>query len=193
MMNSFGKLIALCAFAGVLIMSAGPQAGAQSAGKAPVIALINYSSILQDSKAGKSVSAQVVKRRETYLAEIKKVQTELEQEAKELEQQQSVLAQDVFEGKVNEFRRKQRQAKQTENGYRRTLDQMQAEGLRAIEQGLDNILQAIAEERGIDIVMKAGTPNSLILKARKELFITDEVIKALDAKLPKVTIPPSAQ
>ena len=49
------------------------------------------------------------------------------------------------------------------------------------------------EERGIDIVMKAGTPNSLILKARKELFITDDVIKALDAKLPKVTIPPSAQ
>ena len=46
---------------------------------------------------------------------------------------------------------------------------------------------------GIDIVMKAGTPNSLILKARKELFITEDVIKALDAKLPKVTIPAVAQ
>lgn len=192
-MTDFGKLLSICVVAGGLLMSAGPQAAAQNAGKAPVIALINYSSILQNSKAGKSVTDQVVKRRETYLAEIKKVQTELEQEAKELEQQQSVLAQDVFEGKVKEFRRKQLQAKQTENGYRRALDQMQANGLRAIEESLDNILQAIAEERGIDIVMKAGTPNSLILKARKELFITDDVIKALDAKLPNVKIPPSAQ
>jgi len=192
-MTDFGKISAICAVAGGLLMSAVPQAAAQNAGKAPVIALINYSSILQNSKAGKSVTDQVVERRETYLAEIKKVQTELEQEAKELEQQQSVLAQDVFEGKVKEFRRKQRQAKQTENGYRRALDQMQANGRRAIEEELDKILQAVAEERGIDIVMKAGTPNSVILKARKELFITEDVIKELDAKLPKVTIPPSAQ
>ena len=192
-MNDFGKLIALCAVVGGLLISAGPQAAAQNAGKAPVIALINYPSVLQNSKAGKSVTDQIVKRKEAYLLEIKKVQTELEQEAKELEQQQSVLAQDVFEGKVKEFRRKQLQAKQTENGYRRALDQMQTNGRRAIEEELDKILQAIAEERGIDIVMKAGTPNSQILKARKELFITDEVIKELDAKLPKVTIPPPAQ
>jgi len=192
-MTDFGKLVAICAVAGGLLMSAGPQAVAQNAGKAPVIALINYTSIMQNSKAGKSVTEQVVKQREAFLAEIKNVQTELEQEAKQLEQQQSVLAQDVFEGKVKEFRRKQLQAKQTENGYRRALDQMQTKGLRAIEEELDKILQAVAEERGIDIVMKAGTPNSLILKARKELFITDDVIKALDAKLPKVTIPPSAQ
>jgi len=155
--------------------------------------LINYAGILENSKAGKSVNDQIVSQRETYLAEIRKVQNEIEQEAKELEQQQSVLARDVFEAKVKEFRNKQLQAKQTENSYRRALDQMQAKGLRAIEEELDKILEAIAEQRGIDIVMKAGTPNSLILKARKELFITDDVIKALDAKLPKVTIPPVAQ
>jgi len=192
-MTDIGKLFAAIVIASGMLLMGAPQAVAQNAGKAPVIALINYSNILQNSKAGKSVNEQVVKQRETYLAEIKKFQTELEQEAKELEQQQSVLAQDVFEGKIKEFRRKQLQAKQTENSYRRSLDQMQAKGLRAIEEELDKILQAIAENRGIDIVMKAGTPNSLILKARKELFITDEVIKALDEKLPKVTIPPSTQ
>jgi Skp family chaperone for outer membrane proteins len=193
MMTDIGKLFAAVVVASGMLLVGAPPAMAQSAGKAPVIALINYSSILQNSKAGKSVNDQVVSQREIFLAEIKKVQSDLEREAKELEQQQSVLAQDVFENKIKEFRRKQLQAKQTENGYRRALDQMQAQGLRAIEEELDKILQAIAEARGIDIVMKAGTPNSLILKARKELFITDEAIKALDEKLPKVTIPPSAQ
>ncbi len=193
MMTYIGKFLAVTTVMGGLLVASAPQAMAQNAGKAPVIALINYSSILQNSKAGKSVNDQVVKQREAYLAEIRKMQTGLEQEAKELEQQQSVLAQDVFEGKVKEFRRKQLQAKQTENAYRRALDQMQAKGLRAIEEELDKILQAIAEERGVDIVMKAGTPNSLILKARKELFITDDVIKQLDQKLPKVTIPPVAE
>lgn len=192
-MTHFGKLFAICAVAGGLLMSIGSQAVAQNAGKAPVIALVNYTAVLQNSKAGKSVTDQVVKQRESYLAEIKKVTAALEKEAKELEQQQSVLAQDVFEGKVKEFRRKQLQAKQTENGYRRALDQMQGKGFRAIEEELDKILEAIARERGIDIVMKAGTPNSLILKAREELFITDDVIKALDKNLPKVTIPPSTQ
>lgn len=192
-MSDFRKLCAVCAVAGGLLLSGGTQAMAQASGKAPVIALINYASILEKSKAGKSVNEQIVSQRETYLAEIKKVQNEIEQEAKELEQQQSVLARDVFEAKVKEFRNKQLQAKQTENSYRRALDQMQVKGLRAIEEELDKILEALAEERGIDIVMKAGTPNSLILKARKELFITDDVIKALDAKLPKVTIPPATQ
>ena len=192
-MTYVSKILAIMTLMGGLLAAAAPHAMAQNAGKAPVIALINYSSILQNSKAGKSVNDQVVKQRETYLAEIKKMQTGLEQEAKALEQQQSVLAQDVFEGKVQEFRRKQLQAKQTENAYRRALDQMQAKGLRAIEEELDKILEAIAEERGVDIVMKAGTPNSLILKARKELFITDDVIKQLDQKLPKVTIPPVAE
>jgi len=192
-MTEFGRLLVAVALAGGILLAGASQSMAQNSGKAPVIALINYSSILQNSKAGKSVNDQFVKQRDTYLAEIKKVQAELEQDGKELEQQQSILAKDVFENKVKEFRRKQLQAKQTENGYRRALDQMQAKGFNAIEKELDQILQAIAEDRGIDIVMKAGTPNSIILKARKELFITDDVIKALDEKLPKVTIPPAAQ
>jgi Skp family chaperone for outer membrane proteins len=176
-----------------LLMSAALPTAAQNADKAPVIALINYSDILQNSKAGKSVSEQVVKQREIYLAEIKKMQTEIAQEAKELEQQQSVLAKDVFEGKFKEFRRKELQAKQNENGFRRALDQMQANGLKVIEEELDKILEVIANKRGVDIIMKAGTRNSLILKAREELFITGDVIKALDEKLPKVEIPPYAQ
>ena len=192
-MTDIGKLLAAIALAGGVLMAASPQAVAQNAGKPPIIALINYTSILQNSKAGKSVNDQFAKQREIYLAAINKISTELESEGKALEQQRSVLAQDVFEVKVTEYRRKQLQAKQTENGYRRSLDQMQALGLRVIEEELDKILQVIAEERGIDIVMKAGTPNSLILKARKELFITGDVIKALDKKLPTVTIPPSAQ
>jgi len=192
-MTDLMKFNAVCAVVVGLFLSAGTQAMAQNSGKAPVIALINYAGILENSKAGKSVNEQIVSQRETFLAEIRKVQNEIEREAKELEQQQSVLARDVFEAKVKEFRNKQLQAKQTENSYRRALDQMQVKGLKAIEEELDKILEAIAEQRGIDIVMKAGTPNSLILKARKELFITEDVIKALDAKLPKVTIPPAAQ
>lgn len=182
------------AFLSIVFLIVAPlYADAQSAGKPPVIGLVNYLAIIQNSKAGKSVNDQVVKQREIYLAEIKKVEAELEKEGKELEQQQSVLAKDVFEARVLEFRRKQREAQQTENGYRRALDQMQAKGLGVIEKELDQILESIAEERGLDIVMKAGTPNSLILKARKELFITDEVIKRLDSKLPSVNIPPTAQ
>jgi Skp family chaperone for outer membrane proteins len=192
-MTELGRLLVAIVLAGGILLAGASQSIAQNSGKAPVIALINYSSILQNSKAGKSVNDQFVKQRDTYLAEIKKVQAELEQDGKELEQQQSILAKDVFENKVKEFRRKQLRAKQTENGYRRALDQMQAKGFNAIEKELDQILQAIAEDRGIDIVMKAGTPNSIILKARKELFITDDVIKALDEKLPKVTIPPATQ
>lgn len=192
-MTEFGKLFATLALAGMLSMAVAAQGAAQSGSKAPVIALVNYAGILQESKAGKSVNDQIVKQREIYLTEIKNVQAELEKEAKDLEQQQSVLAQDVFEAKVVEFRRKQREAKQTENSYRRALDQMQANGLRAIEEELDKILEAIAEKRGIDIVMKAGTPASPILKARKELFITADVIAELDSKLPKVSLPPVAQ
>ena len=193
MMIRFKRVFGAALVSAAILAAAVAPASAQDAGKAPVIALVNYLAVLQNSKAGQSVNDQVAKQREAYLEEIKKMQAELQQEAKELEQQQGILAQDVFQARVVEFRRKEREAKQSENGYRQALDQMQQKGLQAIEQELDQILESIAEQRGIDIVMKAGTPNSLILKARKELFITDEVIKVLDSKLPKVTIPSAAQ
>lgn len=193
MMTDFGKLAAAFALAGTLFLAAAPGSLAQTPGKPPVIALINYTSILQNTKAAKSVQAQLTKQREIYLTEVKKVQTALEKEGKELEQQQNILAKDVREAKAVEFRRKRLEAKRAENGYRRSLDQMQAMGLRVIQEELDKILREIAEKRGIDIVMKAGTPNGMILQARKEYFITDDVIKELDARLPKVTIPPAPQ
>lgn len=191
-MKRYRKLVAAVALAGLFVMGAGLETAAWSAAKAPTIALVNYNSVFQDSKAGQSVKAQVTKQREIYLTEIKKVQADLQKQAKELEQQQSVLAKDVFEAKVVEFRRKQREAKQTENSYRRALDQMQQQGLQEIEKHLDKILESIAKSRGIDIVMKAGTPGSVILKAREELFITKDVVTALDKELPKVDIPPAA-
>ena len=120
-MNDFGKLSVVLALAGVLILAALPTAVAQTPGKPLVIALVNYADILQNSMAGKSVNDQVVKQREIYLAEIRKVQTALSDEGKELEQQRSILAKEVFEAKVVEYRRKQLEAKQTENGYRRSL------------------------------------------------------------------------
>jgi len=169
-----------------------PAALAQDA-KTPVIAVIDYARAMRESKAGQSVREQVDKQRAIYQAEIKSIQTKLEEARQELQQQQAVLAPDVFARRRQEYQQQAESLQRTAQSRKRSLDQMQGEGFSAIEKALRDVLQGLVEERGYDIVMNAGAGTSTIVMANRDLFITDEAVKRLDAKLPSVTVKPKAE
>jgi Skp family chaperone for outer membrane proteins len=153
---------------------------AGDAGKAPVIAVINYAQAVHESKAGQSLREQFDKQRGIY-------------EQQELKQQQAVLSPEAFARKRKEFQQQASELQRTAQERRRALDKMREEGLGQIEKVLREILGEMVKERGYDIVMNAGPGAGTIIMASNELFITGEVMKRLDKKLPSVTLKPIAE
>lgn len=183
----FKTIMAASPMAVVLLLATGSDIRAQES-RTPVVAVIDYARAMRESKAGQSVRAQVDKRRATYQTEIKGIQTKLEAARQELAQQQAVLAPEVFARKRQEFQKEAAALQRTAQTRKRSLDQMQAQGFAQIEEALRAILQELVEERGLDIVMNAGPGTTTIVMANRDLFITDEAVKRLDKRLPKVTI-----
>jgi Skp family chaperone for outer membrane proteins len=166
---------------------------AGDAGKAPVIAVINYAQAVHESKAGQSLREQFDKQRGIYEKEIRKAETSLEEAQQELKQQQAVLSPEAFARKRKEFQQQASELQRTAQERRRALDKMREEGLGQIEKVLREILGEMVKERGYDIVMNAGPGAGTIIMASNELFITGEVMKRLDKKLPSVTLKPIAE
>lgn len=188
----FYRLLAASTLILAVITGGPPPAPAQQ-NEPPVIAVIDYARAMRESKAGQQVREQVDKQRAIYQAEIKSIQTKLEESRQELQQQQAVLAPEVFARRRQEYQQQAESLQRTAQSRKRSLDQMQAQGFGEIEKVLRDVLQTLVEERGYDIVMNAGQGTSTIVMASRELFITEEAIKRLDAKLPSVTVKPTSE
>lgn len=185
------KLIFVFCVVGAAALPPGHAALAQN--KPSVIAVINYSRAISESKAGQSVREQIDKQRAIYQVEVKAAQSKLQEVRQELEQQQAVLSPEAFQRKRQEFQLQADQLQRTAQSRKRSLDQMRAGGIREIEEALKKILSEMAKKKGYDIIMNAGPGAGAIVIASKELFITDQVLKELNKKLPKVTVKPTAE
>lgn len=190
MLSSQFRFVLYLIAAGSIVWPVG--AGAAAQGKAPVIAVIDYTQAVHESKAGQSLRQQLERQRAVYEKEIKGAESKLEEAQKELMQQQAVLSPDAFARKRQDFQKQANELQRTAQERKRTLDKMRDDGLRQIQTVLREILSEMVKERGYDIVMNAGPNVGTIVIASKELFITGEVMERLNKKLPTVTIKPTA-
>jgi Skp family chaperone for outer membrane proteins len=152
--------------------------------EAPIIAVIDINEVMQRSKAGQSVQPQIEKLRKGYEDEITKDRDGLATEAKQLESQRAVLAPEAFGQRVNALRQREQSIANQINDRKRILDNTLAGGLSQIRNVLVQVTADVARERGINIVL----PKDSIVIVARDLEITEEVIKRVDAKLPSVTL-----
>lgn len=165
-------------------------AAAQAADAAPAalpavkVAVVDIQRIMKDSLAAKDLKAQLEAKRNQYQAEIKAKEDKLKKEEEDLAKQKSVLAKDALTAKQKAFVddinavRKDVQDKRVklDNGYKNALNEIQK-----VVQG---IIDDLAKEKGFNLAI----PNSQLVYAHRDFDISDEVLKRLDAKLPKVAL-----
>ena len=71
---------------------------------------------------------------------------------------------------------------------------MYIEGFRRVEIEMAKVIQEIASDFGIDIILNAARGQGIVLYANQSTMITDEVTRRLDVRLPTVRIaPPSTE
>jgi outer membrane protein len=154
----------------------------------PVVAVIDFQHIVKESAAGKSVRSQVDTRQAAFQAEIKPLQQELEKIRAELGNRIPGIGEAEYATKRKAIRERVNELQRIIQERKRELDEMFNKGMRQVDLALVEVLKELAEERGINLILNAGRGRGLVLFAENQIVITDEALKRLDGRLPKVEL-----
>jgi Skp family chaperone for outer membrane proteins len=179
------------ALAGMIPHSARSQAKVQPPPMpmpTPVVAVIDFQYVVKESAAGKSVRSQIDARQQQVQAEIKPIQQELESVRAEFSSREPGTADPEFAAKRKAIRERVNQLQGIIQERKRELDDMFNNGMHQVDLALIAVLKELAEERGINLILNAGRGRGLVLFAENQIVITDEALRRLDARLPKVEL-----
>lgn len=173
----------------------GQQTGGLPALPAPIIAVIDFKRAVEESEAGKSIIRQINDRHRRIQKEIAADTTALEETKRELEQQRAVLAPEAFKQRWRDFQIRVQEYRQGIQREQKKLDLMLGQSILQVEARLAEILRAMAQEIGSNLVIDAGPGRGNILFSDSQLVLTEQAKARLNEVLPdiKVVEPPLKQ
>lgn len=148
------------------------------------LAVVDMERVLREATAAVAIRQQLDSARENFAQTMKVHEEELRTAEADLRRQRSVLAEDAFTEQRKAFEERatsiQRKVQERNQYLEKTFNE-------AIAQLLDKsseIITTLAEERALDLVVTRRQ----VLLASKKLDLTEEVLTALNAQLPSVTV-----
>ncbi|MFA4994269.1 MAG: OmpH family outer membrane protein [Bdellovibrionales bacterium] len=152
----------------------------------PVIAIVDVQRILQESAASKSVQKQLETQRSKFQNEIGKEENSLRQAEQELSSQRNQLTAQAYSEREQQLRQRFSTVEKHVSARRKVLDQSYADAMSAVKNALLDVVSEVAHERGANLVIV----KQQALWTDQPLDITDEVLKRLDQKMPKINVAP---
>lgn len=174
------KLNALIIAVFALLLAAAPL----TVRAADSVAVINIQDIMRDSLAAKSVKKKLEAKQKSFQSEMTKKEKDLQTKERALAKQRGTLSPAEFEKKVKSFRDAAAKAQRDVQAKKTKLDKAFADSLATIQKTVVGIVEGIAKERGVKVVM----PTSQLLYADPSLDITKEVLGKLNKQLPSVKV-----
>jgi Skp family chaperone for outer membrane proteins len=177
-------IVATATISGGIALPVGPAA-AQAAQNIPmVVGTLDLQAILKKSKAGQSLEQALLAKSKAINAEIGKTEQGLRAKRQQLEQQRSSLSPADFQTQLSALEKEFDALRKTASTRRKELELARKKGFEQIFNSLDDVIREIAEKRRLTLIIN----KSLVVMAEQSWDITTEVLKGLDAKLPKVSI-----
>ena len=192
------KKIALCAalaaamtspaFAADAAKDAAPEA-VSAAIQPATIAIVDMQVLLQSSEAAKSIRAQLETQGKTFQVEVSKQEEELQKGGNDLKAKKDKLSEDEFTKERQAFEKKVASAQAKVQERKQALDNSFADAMDVLQTNMVGVIADVAKEKGVSIVLARQN----VIIAEKNIDITDDVMKRLNAKLSKVEVKASAK
>lgn len=171
------RFIAACAVA----VSFSGTSAADAAGN---FRIVDMQVIVEEAKAAKDVGKRIDEARSKLKSYVTSKDEELRKKAKDLEENRTLLAPDDFKSKKDNFSSRlatiQAEARQKDTKLRKA----NATALIAIQKAVLSIVADMSKEQQFDLAL----PKAQVLYYKKDLDITQDVIKRLNKKLPKIKV-----
>ena len=148
------------------------------------IGVIDLNYILSESKAAKNASEEIEKYALKIESEIATTDQGMIDEQNKLIESQSIMAPEAFEEKRIEYEKKVQNYNTERQEKFISIDQLIADSRNAVLDALKPILEEIANEKGITVLLEK---NSVLLNA-DNMDITEEALKRLNKSLPKIEL-----
>ena len=153
------------------------------------VAVVDRNLITRDSKAAKWMRSLIDRKYQLYQAEIKDAQNALESARDELKRQSPNLNADLIDKRRAKIRQQATTLSRVLQARKKELDQLFNNGMGQIELALNEILETLARERSINMIINATKSQRIVLFIDKNLVLTEEALKRLNQRLPKVVLP----
>ena len=150
----------------------------------PVIAIVDVPGVIRKSEAAKMIGAQMDQLRTRFDDEARAIESRLRDEEQELSRQRNVLAAEAWQERRREFEGKVQAGQREVQGKLRNLDRAYQGALRKIELKLAEIIEGLATERGVNLVLVA----SAAVIYTPSMDLSAESLTRLNAALPSVTV-----
>jgi len=153
----------------------------------PVIVVLDIGKIRRDAASVKSIREQIITYQNKLQGEIQKEQEALRTAQQELARKQTLLAPEAFADERHKFEQRVVGVQQMVQERRRSLEETQTNAMLQVENSLNEIIASQVEKNNYDIILRF----SQVVFIKNAYDITDNVLAALDKKLPtvKVVIP----
>lgn len=148
------------------------------------IAIVDLNLILSDSKAAKGAAKQFDIIQKTTEDEMVSSDKKMLDERNKLIEQQSVIAPEAFELKAKDYEKKLQDYQSEKQLKLRKLEGALQNARNKILENVKPILEELSKELGVTVILEK---NSVLLSA-SNMDITNDVIKKLNKKLPKIKV-----
>lgn len=160
------------------------SAMAQSKDVPLVIGTLDVPTLFNQSKAGKSLAAALQQKDKAINEDIAKKERAIQAKGQQLEQQRSTLQPADYKKQMDQLQAEFNAFRKDAKEKRKEIDKARRTGLDQIRKTLDGVIRGVADKRGMTLIID----RSAVVLGAPDWDITDEVMKALDAKLPVVKI-----
>ena len=163
------------------ILLCGAQARAEEANS---IAVVDIQKIVAESSATKEINKQLEKKKNEFQSSINKQEEGLVKEDQELAKQKASLSPAAFEQKSKDFKNKVATVQRDVQKKRAQLENAYTDALSKVQKNVLEIIKGMASEKHFTLAV----PASQTLYFEKNMDISEEVLEALNKKLPKVDV-----
>ncbi len=146
------------------------------------IAVVDIEDVRKQSVAIEKIQSEVQKKRKQFQDKVQAKQDEMREGQKKLAEQRSLLAKDVYEGKIKEFQTKANEISRELQQQRLDYDKALTLANNEVTVVIAEIVAELAKEKGFNLAV----PSTVVLYYTQPLDITKEVVSRLNKKLPKV-------
>jgi Skp family chaperone for outer membrane proteins len=148
------------------------------------IAVVDIEKVLNESKAGKSIQAQLKKHREVFQKEFSDRENKLVAAEKILVQQRTDLSPEEFAKKRKAFEKQLLETRNLFQKRRNSLDKGLGGSLSNLRKNIIEVTAAVADENKYQVVL---TRDSVVI-VQKEMDITGEVLSRLNKKISTIKL-----
>ncbi len=143
------------------------------------IVYIDLNSILNNSNVGKSLNTHLKKIRDEYLNKFNKIEKSLIDKEKQLLSQKNIIDKNEFDSKLEKLSIEVKKYRSEKKLSQDNLNEVKIKNSKKIIEYLNPIITEYVDTNSISLVI----PKKNIIVGKKNLDITDEIIKILNNKV----------